>query len=392
MSTTIERFEEESNKAEQQKIQYNQLYSELSNNPRIKEHYKDYDQASVDSFLKEYAAEKVRILDWSPRFIENQEANDLQHTVQAFECLKQIQHKKLFDLQCQWRANLITLPGIVIGDHFIDQGNNILNCKLISPVSDEDLDLYLQFMGNEEYYQHASNMHPMIWQMHWPLKMLYEGHQLPLFSFPVWYYYHNLITGNSRYLLLPDLRGKKEAYYRQLASGIIKLHTTEPDEEKITVIPGSMHAEEMAKASPEPKKTLDYHSEGFLTRFVRSMEDKEVQKEFRNAGGELRSDDRDDFSEMDIIVRDLATYNQVLPIEASHDWKEALRATLNKQRYNKLKEAIYPAYEEYNMFISNNFEFPVENENRLFQTDSDKQMKEILQGRKIAGEPEDFNF
>jgi len=392
MSTAIETFEEESNKAEQQKILYNQLYSELCNNKKISDYYKGYDPGSLDSFLKEYTAEKLRILEWAPSFIKWQDKEDLQHSEQAFECLKQIQQKKLFDLQCQWRAELITIPGIIVGEQFIDEGNNILNCKMVSPVSEEDLDLYLQFMGNEEYYQHSSNMPSMLWQMYWAIKMVYEGKEIPFFGFPVWYYYHNLMTGNSKYLLLPNIKGEKEEYYLQLSKGEIKENAAKPIIEESVVIPGSIHAEDVAKATPQPKRTLDYYREGFITRFVRNMEDKEVQKEFRNAGGEKLEKDMNDYGEMDVIVRALSSYGEVLPIERSHNWKDALRATLNKHKYDKLKEAIFPAYEEYNMYISNNFEFASDKDNPILKSKSNQVMKEILQGRKIAGEPEDFNF
>ena len=392
MSTSIERFEEESNKAEQQALQYNQIYNELCNNKKIQDHYKGYNQSSINTFLKEYAAEKVRVLNLAPRFIVSQEKEDLQDSQKAFECFKQIQQKKLFDLQCQWRAELVTLPGVIIGEHFTEQGQNILNCKLITPVSESDLDLYLQFMGNEEYYQYVADHIPgLVWQMYWAIKLAYEGKPIPFFNFPVWYYYHNLITGNSKYLILPNIRGEKENYYRQLAKGELKAKAEKIMAEAAAVIPGSMHAEDI-NATQQTKPSLDYYNAGFLTQFVKRMEDKEIQKEFRKAGGEILEDDKDDFGEMDDIVSELSAYKQILPIEASHNWKESFRAVLSKQKYTKLKEALSPAYEEYNMYISNNFDFPSETNDTYIQDSITMQMKEILEGRKIAGEPENFEF
>ena len=69
--------------------------------------------------------------------------------VAAQTCLGNIQQKKLFDKQCQWRAETFTHPAIETTSDFNYWEKNILNCPFIDPITEEDVALYIEFL--QEY-------------------------------------------------------------------------------------------------------------------------------------------------------------------------------------------------------------------------------------------------
>ena len=100
----------EETKKEEQK--YNEIVEDLLANPKVQEFQRDYLPSSVESFIKNYATEKVRILGWGPKFELWHEDEETKWFEECFSCFEEIQQKKLFDLQCQWRADQIKVKGI----------------------------------------------------------------------------------------------------------------------------------------------------------------------------------------------------------------------------------------------------------------------------------------
>jgi len=394
-NTPTNRYQTEGEKAVQQEKLYEEIYQSLRNNKKIQEYYKDYSKESLDRFLKDYAKEKINILEWGPNQIIIQESQDMKFSNAAFECLKQIQQKKLFDLQCQWRAELITLEGVETTDDFDIIGENILNCKLIPPVSEAELDMFIEFLNNEDFHGLQSGMPDGMWQFYVAFKMAYEGDQFMFIGFPEWYYYYDLCTGNSKYLILPDIRGEKECHYIRLAE-----NKTIPNE-ATTPAKGKKGSKKktIAKAKPIKEETvmkphINYYSHGYLSWFVHEFEDKKTAREFKNAGGELEFDEDDEkygYSMVNEMVSDLSVDGKILAVEANYNWAEGLKETLHKHQIQERKDAISPAYEQYCMYIENGISFEKKSEGYTLMAQQSRRAQ-ILAGRKIAGEPEDFNF
>ncbi len=394
-NTPTNKYQTAGEKAVQQEKLYEEIYQSLRNNKKIQDYYKEYNPESVDGFLKQYAKEKINILEWGPAQIRIQESQDMEFSDAAFECLKQIQQKKLFDLQCQWRANLITLEGVETTDDFGLIAEDILNCKLIPPVSEAELDMFIDFLNNEEFHGLQSGIPDSMWQLYIAFKKDYEGDPFMFFGMPEWYSYHNLCTGNTKYLILPDIRGEKEYDYIGLADN----KATPP--QALTPAKGKKVSKKKAIATAEPvkyvpvmKPRISYYNPGYLSWFVHEFEDKKTAREFKNAGGEMNNgedEDKYDYGMVDEIVSDLSVDGKIRAVEANYNWAEGLRETLHKYQIQERKDAIAPAYEQYCMYIENGISFE-KNAKGITLTMQQSRRAKILEGRKIAGEPEDFNF
>ncbi len=432
----------EAEKAEKKALLYQQFYDELRNDPRIIAHYKDADPVTVDEVLQEHAREKVYLLENGPQFVESCEQKDLKYSEIAMACLKEIQQKKLFNLQCQWRAELVTDPRIESTEDFEDMGEDILNCKLISPIERDEIDLYYQYMQSDDYTYVPTYIPTKMWQF-------YEGMKLSetnpdnllsmLYFYPPWYRYHDTYATASNFMLLPDIRGEKEQYYIDLAiahqqenakedtnttqettatsannsqdsiSPEQDEHPEEEDEEYEYDDEEEEDEEEYDEEDDDEADTVEALFESIdpnmvyerlfpnklsvlnltlLSQFVSQCEDIDVQLEYKKAGGEKRWNDTKLYKEAYDITSKLSEIGEVLPVQPHRNWIEALKNTFYNYEFQKMKDNINPIYEQYLFYQNNGISFapPQEKES----TSSEKPL--ILLGRKLAGEPEDFDF
>ena len=120
---------------------YADIVNELNNNPEIQQLKEKYSHSSVDSFVRFYATDKVRILEWGQFNDQWDEDNNIQWVELANEGLSQIQQKKLFDLQCLWRAGNIDLEGVLISNDFSRWERDVMNCPFIPPITPQEVDL-----------------------------------------------------------------------------------------------------------------------------------------------------------------------------------------------------------------------------------------------------------
>ena len=69
------------------------------------------------------------------------------------ERLKEILQKKLFDMQCLWRAEKIIIPEINVSSDFRYWEANIFNCPFIEPVTENEIEIILKHLTKEEPYR-----------------------------------------------------------------------------------------------------------------------------------------------------------------------------------------------------------------------------------------------
>ena len=106
---------------------------------KLKEKYNDQ---SVENFVEQFSRDKVRILEWGPIYREWENKAHLQWIEEAFDKLKEIQQKKLFDLQCMWHSNKIELDGILICDDLKEWQRDKLNCPFLPPITLEEMEFF----------------------------------------------------------------------------------------------------------------------------------------------------------------------------------------------------------------------------------------------------------
>lgn len=294
--------QEEKEKAIWRQQKHLEFKKELKSNEKFMKFLEKTYPFARQGFIDEYARDKVRWLEWGKFHIEWLEREDLQWLNDATDRLEEIQQKKLFDIQCLWRAEKTELPEIKTTFDFKYWEDNILNCPFISPITESEVDMYIQYLQSENFENTQGFLDR--WQDYEEIKQAYNDGNANR-NFPDWYDFYNGRTGLPVYLLLPDIRGEKEEFYLSL--------WREENEKKAKE---KQKVKEQTPAPPDPdadrRPHLDYHKKGWLTWFVNTFEDKETQEHFKRYGGERPYGDYDDSLEDDLRTLELA--DRIIPI------------------------------------------------------------------------------
>ena len=241
-----------------------QLHNEIAANNSMQAYLKKFTQSQVDSFLNSYVVYKKMWLQYAGDYVADQEEDPIKWVSDAHDHLGNIQQKKLFDMQCLWRAEKIELPGIYISADFRVWEHNILNCPFLEPISREDIDLYAQYLLHENpetgwWWGAEEN-----WQEHDEIIEAYNTDNENR-NFPEWYDFYNGRRGTGVNMTLPDIRGEKEGIYEDIA----RKHQQEELEKDPAYV----------KPAPYlPAKSLNYYDANHREWFIKTFETKQVQE------------------------------------------------------------------------------------------------------------------
>lgn len=362
---------QEIEEAELKKRLYEQYLAELKSKVLLKE-MECYDPSCIERFLQEYANKKVQVTMWGEASLKRLESNNLHWVNTAMKLLEEIQQKKMFDLQCLWRAEQIKLPEVLSTYDFQYWEYHIFQCPLLSPITMEEVELYQSYMNSNNYEAHEYGM--VGWQDYDEIKEAYSYEDTD-FSVPEWYNFHNSRTGNNRLLLLPDIRGEKEEYYNNLC-----------EEERINKgLPPAFIAN-----FTQTKPTLSRFDNNQLRWFVNTFEDATTRKYMENYFAAV-VDNKSYYVDAIDLARELAQDGKIWRIKSNPDWFEALRECYSSYELKKTAEVLPLAFEQHEMLISSGIGIPDEN------PDNGKELRKVLQniilkGRRLAGEEENFDF
>ena len=201
---------------------------DLRTNERYQTYFKLFTPESVRLFISYYASYKCRLHRDKEYYYSEVDYERSIFLLEAENFLKIILQKKLFNLQCLWRANQIDLPFIESTEDFNYFSADILNCPFLDPITEDELELGVRFLKvnrNEMYYTLER------WQDYasfksWKLKadselvddtMFLYYHTLPI-QIPDFYDFYDKHYGTGHLLELPDLRFEKEKYYLKAVS------------------------------------------------------------------------------------------------------------------------------------------------------------------------------
>lgn len=342
-----------------------QWLEELQNSEAVQNYLSGFNEAIAKGFIEYYLQKKVH---WHTNLEINAEINeetDLRWITAAFAHFEVILQKKLFDVQCLWRSEKIKLKEVEISGDFDIWENDVFNCSFIEPVNEADIAMYSQYLQQnideakvDEYFE---------WQFYAQIKDAYNTNDADV-NFPEWYDFHNGRTGNGSLMLLPDIRGDKEQFYIDLHFDIHRI------------------AAELAKTR-DNRPGMDFTDADLIKWFVHSFEDKKVQRAYNNHARLFKDEDKRE--QLELMIDQLLLADEFVPIEAHYDWYQALENALNKYRCKKIVEAMPLALEQYQMNIQMGIAF---SQKRKRDFPRDAWMEQILNGRKLNGEPEDLNF
>ncbi|WP_046244134.1 hypothetical protein [Hymenobacter terrenus] len=378
--------QQEANKHQQQALVDAQVAEDLMHNPRYDAFFAPYQPQVREQFVREYVSRRHLWTQFG-NFCERHLARQLtQFEEQAYVRLWDIQHKKLFDLQCEWRAELVAVPGVSTSADFDTLGGRIENCTVIPPITAAELEMYLEWVQEADYEDDLRDSGGVRgWQQYDDVKAQLDPesdeagqHSFLFGEVSEWYEFHNQRTGNGRLLRLPDLRGQKEEHYLNTW----RAHNRAEREANPTP-PAS---------PPDPRPAYIRYDEARKLQgvFAQQFESAALNRQrtsYETANPPSTWEDE----ELERVLSFLKDIDEPVSIAAGDDWRLALRQASYAFRKQKLLDSLPQAYEAYCQRQEWGIAQPACSEREPHST-AVWYNKAILDARKLLGEPEDFNF
>lgn len=365
------------------------LGEDLLTDPRYTEFFAPYHPDVVAHFARDYPSARHDWQYWG-RQVEAQEAADLHRPGEAaYNRLWDIQRKKLFDLQCRWRAGE-AVPGIDCSFDFVTQDAAIENCTLIDPISPEELAMYCDFVRLAsdfaddvlDCYYNEPGFEPREWQDYDGMRLGEEefeqnvpDHERRGITPPAWYDFHNARTGQGFLLRLPDLRGPREQRYLQAYYASIDAR---PDP--------------AAPADPRPTWLREEDKLALQEAFLRTFEAPRLRRLRAAFLAEQARTAADEQVEEDFTFLKGCDPADVVPVAPAADWRSALRHTVVATQRQLLLRQLPRVFEEYQFRQAQGISHPDATEPE-WRNPLGRHMRELLlRGRELLGEPRTFDF
>ena len=362
--------------------------AELLALPMFGAYMQPYNPRGFDSFADTYASYKVTIYRRGPHGLKRQEEQFLQFRQAAAERLYHIQQKKLFDLQCQWRAGQLDLPHIRHSRDFHTWSTYIDHCAWLPAITADEVAQYEAYLRGDTFdFDDDRNS----WQDYEDFKLSEDPDRQEEADaeLPGWYAYHNVRTGAGALLSLPDVRGAAENRYLTLWRAENQAEreerkATEPETEKLPWPPSCIGLDKIAP---------------FLDVFEAPDELPRLQR-WRKAAYWLENQSSWELEQAErwyVLV--LHALGEAWPIKAHADWRVALREAGIDYWRAHVADALREVWQEQeqNRVLGLPLAAPVSYDRKPFRSLSENDENDwygnaILRGRELAGEPRDFNF
>ena len=403
---------------------------ELRTNPDYQPYFAGYTPASVAAFIGAYAQRKARYVLHGPNHMQWSERHAAELHTEAYQRLWDIQQKKLFDLQCRWRAKDIDLPGVNIYQQFGEWESHPERCGFLPPITPDEVELYRAYLLSPECLDaadHYSDWRPDNWQNYADAHLteepdfdsddFYRDDEPSINNYHPgylpWYRYHDRHHGADM-LALPDLRGERQKHYatvylkaghaRQAAEKAAAAGVPHPAANLPAVI-AAIVADPDAPV-PDPAAGRDrrtmwshYNWDELFDTIAESFDPTPRLKQLReimDAGLDHRDNDNDEVSTAFEVLMEA---EELVPLEAgTDDWRDALVAAATDLRKRGLAEALTTVYEQYCQRLALDLRPtpPAEHEG-MSREDYEEHVLQVqrdwvLGGRALCGEPQDFNY
>ena len=382
---------------------------ELQTNPAYQPYFAGYTPDSVEAFIEQYAQRKARYVFDGPRRSKYFEAESTEVQERAQARLWDIQQKKLFDLQCKWRAGLFQHPAIHVTDQFDYWGRHPDRCPFLPPITPDEVALYQDYLADPDCREGdwTRQRHSPDWQGYMNLRATYYEDELALLppdshvfdededdeedaddydeddeddddwgeeeddqpAYPAWYRFYDQHHGTGHLRHLPNLRGMRQQYYQDLHLRNSWMKPTSPPPpppspaaeapaaEPSPVEPPAPIAEAVVEPAPPPpapyvpetRPWLSMHDEATFRMIVETFDPTPGLLELRRAQEQGLEDRDNEESEAALLaLHNLANSRLVIPIDMhTADWRLALREAELVLRCRQLARALPGAYDDY---------------------------------------------
>lgn len=353
------------------------FYEEIKNSEEANAYFANYRPDSIESFKKSYASKKAHLVQCQNYYLEayhEKEISELSFQKKAEEMLGLILQKKFFNMQLRWRASQLEIDGIDISYDFEFWAKHILSCPFIPAVTQHEVELMKEYLLRFDEADEVDDRYRR-WQDYDELTRKSENGLMD--DLPEWYDFYDSRMGTGALLLLPDHKGTMENFYMDHSRKTAVINYPPPiAQEPVPYLYGwGKDIFDFAKNFEKDKHFIA------LFKYYKYQEEKEHRSP--------------DSEQLEQAVRFLLTADRPIYPRSHLTWDKAIMAAAKEYENTKIVEALDFAYEEYLMMkeLGFNKESPQEIKAKH---DNDKIVelyrKNILKGRMMNGEPEDFNY
>ena len=343
--------------------------NEIKNNAQFQDFFSKYSTDNVNSFIDGFVNTKLIYTKYAHLYEEEADRASIGMLPEAKECLRIIQQRKLFDAQCFWRAGkLIDTKYIELGVDFNYWQEYVFACPFIDPISEADIDLYIQFL-NSSYsdsgcyysYQDYDEMK----------EALEKGEEDGVY--PEWYEFHDTYRGTGMNIKLPDIKTPQEDFY-------IEIYFEDERRKK--------QEANISDTIYSPSPFISPYNQNDLKAFIGKFYDSQEMELWKN----YNDSKRNAVDGLDEAFALLSEARELIPIQSHHNWQEAVLEAAQLYRNRLIASAIPIAYQEYLMKIDSGISFYDEVKNRQDADLHEIVKKQIIKGRILNDEPPDLNF
>lgn len=342
-----------------------EIINELYSNARYWDFFKTFNEESVHDFITEYASRKAWYILNGERAVINKTKEGLRFREMAERCFWEIQQKKLFNVQAEWRAGVIELNGIESTRDFLCWEHAISVCPFLTPVKKQELEMYKEYLLSDSYREKS-------WLYSW---QDYESYRTPSpenNTLPAWYRFYDQKAGTGYLMLLPDKKGDQEKRY-------IKAFDESGEDESPAGASFNLQFQ-----GDLPGLSLNYQSLDF---FIRTFEGKNILRYFEA----IEPTPYDSLAEAELqdALRILSKVQEAVKLPDASDWRQAVIAGAKAYKTQQIISNLDGVYEEY-LFRLENGIAPREISDR-FEYEEQLAMalsynSKLQKGRKIFGE------
>lgn len=314
---------------------------DLRTNERYQAFFQKYKPDGIENFIRQYAGEKFQLHERKAILYSNADFRRSEFLKEAERFLNIILQKKLFNLQCLWRANLIELPLVEFTKDFDYFGSHIADCPFIEPITEEELEVGIRFLLEEDdetdpYFDDWQNYEGFkVWDDDDDddddvanLKTVYyaRGEIIPDF-----YLYYDKCLKTSHLFNLPDVRWEKEKYYFDAIREMNRRKNALESKEETVYEPYF--------------PSLSYFSGH--TEFVESFEDRTTQELFAiESEGKTYKFREEIDDDIDFLIK-LRRQGEEIALVPHTDWLAGIQQTVIAVTKRKTAEMLPYAYQTY---------------------------------------------
>lgn len=374
------------NKAKDEAAFYGGILEQIQREKPFAEELSKYPAEQVAGFYESLADLKLFYLKSGKFYYDKKQSVESEWVETATDGLKEIQIKKVFDQHCLWDAGKLTLPGIAVNMDFYIHYKAPFNCPFIDPISDADYAIYIDYLKSNNYRM-GDDLDMLRYE---DIRAIDKRDEED--CIPEWFDFHNGRTGKGVYLSFPMARTEKEMFYRCFKSKMQdnKAEAVPKTEPNLEQQPTTGAAQTPSDVAPLP--SIPHWDRKQIEFFVNSFEDKKTQAVYRKYQKMTKAfyESEYDFQEM---MATLSQHGEIWPIKAHHDWREAFHNCYLSYKQHKIAEAMPLAYEQYKMYLEMKIPFELDAQDVEFGKHLSRIVRaQVLEGRRLNGEPADFNY